>query len=135
MPATTTVAVLVGEGEMPFERPIWGSIVRTGLLWKNATLSLATTRGLVVVEGMPSIVAALQAEAPDARIRIALPIHEGYLALYGPDGRVAARILENDAGLGVRIMDPHVAYAAHGPLGHVVEGVFRQLENQREQRA
>jgi len=135
MPPPTSVAILVGEDDNPFERPIWATIARSGLLWKNATLSLAAKDGLVVAEGMPSIVAALQAHAPDARIRIALPIHDGYMALYGPDGLVAARILENDEGLNVRIMDPHAAYVTRDPIERVIEATFAKLEDDRDQRA
>lgn len=135
LPAPTSVAVLVGEGDHPFGRPAWGCLVRTGLLWRNATLQLSTTQGLVTAKGMKETIDTLRGFDPHARIRIALPIHQGYMALYGEDGKVAARILETKAGLEVRFMDPHRSYVENGSIDQVLERAFRQIEDDRDQKA
>ena len=135
LPAPTSVAVLVGEGDHPFGRPAWGCLVRTGMLWRNATLQLSTTEGLVTAVGMKEAIATLRAFDPHARIRIALPVHQGYLALYGEDGRMAARVLETEAGLEVRFMDPHRSYVESRNVDDVVERAFRQIEDDRDQKA
>ena len=109
--------------------------LRDGLLWRNAALQLVTMNGLQTTRGMPEIMAALTQRDPRASIRIALPIHDGYLALYGPDGQVAARIIENESGLNVRIMEPHASYVTNDDPAAVVDALFRPLEARREKRA
>jgi hypothetical protein len=105
------------------------------MLWRNATLQLSTTEGLVTAVGMKEAIATLRAFDPHARIRIALPVHQGYLALYGEDGRMAARVLETKAGLEVRFMDPHRSYVESRNVDDVVERAFRQIEDDRDQKA
>jgi hypothetical protein len=135
LPGDTCIAMLNVQGDTPFDGTVSGVIVRHGLLWKNATLHLATSRGLEIAEGMPAIMKTLERVLPGARIRIALPLHQGYVALYGPDGHVAARILEDEKGLNVRYMDPHAASMTNAVADWVIERTFMRLEDERDERA
>jgi hypothetical protein len=111
-----TVA-MVSYGEDAFTMVPVGSIVRDGVLWKNAVMNLQTKEGLVTVRGLPQIAKALRRMAPKADIRITLPIHDGYVATFDDEGAVAARLMRVEGGLQVRVMNPHRSLEIEGDGG------------------
>lgn len=134
MPSTTRMVVLVGPEDARGDRPVWATLTRERLLWRDATLNLMTECGIVTIRGMRNVMTTLNSLEQEMRVRIALVTHEGYMALYGPDGEVAARILENESGLNVRIMNPHDAYTTNDPLDETIDAIFRRLEDGQDQK-
>lgn len=105
----TPLAVVV-DRSMGRPLPV-GSIEPVGGMWKNARMTLSTDRGLVVAVGMADIMSALHRASPQHEPSVVLPLHDGYLGIYGLDGKVKARILENrQTGIWeYRLFDPHEA--------------------------
>ena len=77
-------------------------------LWRTAAMALSTDVGLIEAEGMPAIVDAIQARSPTGRVTIVLPLHAGYLGVYGDDGVVVARVMTTAEGkFAMRRFEPH----------------------------
>ncbi len=91
------------------EQPIpVGFIRKQRGLWRTAAMALSTDDGLIEAHGMPAIIDTIQARSPNGRVTIVLPLHPGYLGVYGDKGVVVARVMATAEGkYAMRRFDPH----------------------------
>jgi hypothetical protein len=86
-----------------------GVISRGEGLWRNARLDLNGHGGTVTAHGMPAVIAALADACGGAHPMVVLPLHDGYHALYGPDGAPSHRIMRTPDGWRLRRFSPHAS--------------------------
>ena len=103
-----SLAIVVERRPYSVDVPV-GFVSRGSGLWRNARLYLHVPDGVVTVDGMPAVMAAL-ASWSDAPPFVVLPLHPGYHAVYGPDGTPSHRIMLTSEGeWSVRRFQPHAS--------------------------
>lgn len=83
-----------------------GLVEKRDGLWRNAYASMDVGDGLREAEGMPAIMDMLHGLSETPPI-VVLPLHEGYVAVFGRDGRPVMRMLDTGSGWRLRQFDPH----------------------------
>lgn len=83
-----------------------GLIEKRGGLWKKAHASMDVGEGKREAEGMPAIMDMLH-RLSDTPPIVILPLHEGYVAVFGRSGRPVMRMLDTGAGWRLRQFEPH----------------------------
>ena len=83
-------------------------VIKRDGLWRNAILYRQNDpKKTVICRGMKEIFAYFQETYPDVNPFIMLPLHDGYAALYGPDGYPTHRIMKSGDRYTVRQFNPH----------------------------
>lgn len=81
-----------------------GYVERGSGLWRDSVMTLLTPAGPTKIAGTSAWVPAL---TTDCDADVVLPLHDGYLGVFGTDGQVAGRILRIGSELHARAMSPH----------------------------
>lgn len=128
-PRSRVAIVNLEEAGRP-RRPI-GTYVRDGLLWREGLLTLAVADGIVTARGTRSALDAIRAAVPDARVAMALPLHDGYVGYFGDDGSfgdpagMTARVMDLGGIACIRRIDPHASYRSSAGFGNVAASMLR----------